>query len=150
MATTKKTTVKKTTAKKTAPKKKVEVPQHIGLVRNDSWLEPFEDAIRGRHDHALWKISQLTKNGKQKLTDFASGHFYFGLHKLAKGWVFREWAPNATEIYLIGDFNNWQENEKFKCKRIEGTGNWELKLSEKAIKHGQALQDESQVEWGRR
>lgn len=47
MATTKKTTVKKTTAKKTAPKKKVEVPQHIGLVRNDSWLEPFEDAIRG-------------------------------------------------------------------------------------------------------
>ena len=79
MATTKKTTVKKTTAKKTAPKKKVEVPQHIGLVRNDSWLEPFEDAIRGRHDHALWKISQLTKNGKQKLTDFASGHFYFGL-----------------------------------------------------------------------
>lgn len=145
MATTKKTTVKKTTAKKTAPKKKVEVPQHIGLVRNDSWLEPFEDAIRGRHDHALWKISQLTKNGKQKLTDFASGHFYFGLHKLAKGWVFREWAPNATEIYLIGDFNNWQENEKFKCKRIEGTGNWELKLSEKAIKHGQLYK--MKVKW---
>ena len=100
-------------------------------------LEPFEGAIRGRHDHALWKIGQLTRNGKQSLSQFASGHLYFGLHKLAKGWVFREWAPNATDIYLIGDFNNWQETEKYRCKRIEGTGNWELKLSEKALKHGQ-------------
>ena len=106
MATTKKTTTakkgapKKAATKKAAPKKvkKVEEPQHIGLVRDDSWLEPFEQAIRGRHDHALWKISQLTKNGKQTLSQFASGHLYFGLHKLAKGWVFREWAPNATDI----------------------------------------------------
>ena len=140
MATTKKPAAKKTAAKKPATKKvvkKVEPQnQHIGLVRNDSWLEPFEDAIRGRHDHALWKISQLTRNGKIKLSDFATGHLYFGLHKLAKGWVFREWAPNATDIYLVGDFNNWTESEKYRCKRIEGTGNWELKLSEKAIKHG--------------
>ena len=34
--------------------------QHIGLVKNDAWLEPFEDAIRGRHEHALWKLNQLT------------------------------------------------------------------------------------------
>ena len=116
MATTKKTTTKKVTTKKA---KKVEEPKHIGLVRDDSWLEPFEQAIRGRHDHALWKIAQLTRNGKKTLSDFASGHLYFGLHKLAKGWVFREWAPNATEIYLVGDFNNWQESDKYKCKRIE-------------------------------
>ena len=99
--------------KKTTPKKIVDQkePEHIGLVRNDGWLEPFEAAIRGRHDHAVWKINQLTQNGKKKLSDFASGHLYFGLHKLAKGWVFREWAPNATDIYLIGDFNNWTENK---------------------------------------
>lgn len=78
MATTKKTAAKETAAKKPAAKKpaakkpavkktvkKVEPQnQHIGLVRDDSWLEPFEDAIRGRHDHALWKIGQLTRNGK--------------------------------------------------------------------------------------
>ena len=125
--------------------KKKQSPEHIGLVRNDSWLEPFEGAIRGRHDHAVWKINQLTKNGKKTLSDFASGHLYFGLHKLAKGWVFREWAPNATDIYLIGDFNNWQENEKYRCKRIAGTGNWELKLSEKALKHGQLYK--MKVKW---
>ena len=109
--------------------------KHIGLVKNDTWLEPFEDAIKGRHEHAVWKINQLTRNGKKSLTEFASGHLYYGLHKMSRGWVFREWAPNATEIYLIGDFNDWQESEKYKLKRIEGTGNWEIKLSEKAIKH---------------
>ena len=51
--------------------------------------------------------------------------------------MFREWAPNATDIYLVGDFNDWQETEKYRCKRIEGTGNWELKLKEKDLKHGQ-------------
>lgn len=136
MATTKKTTKKTATAKKTTAVKRQAAPKHIGLVKNDGYLEPFETAIQGRHGHALWKISQLTKNGKQSLSDFANGYEYFGLHKTTRGWVFREWAPNATAIYLIGDFNNWQEDEKYKAKRIEGTGNWELKLSEKAMKHG--------------
>ena len=67
---------------------------------------------------------------------FANGYEYFGLHKTARGWVFREWAPNATDIYLIGDFNNWQETEKYRAKRVKNTGNWELKLPEKAMKHG--------------
>ena len=121
-AATKKTTTKKVAAKKVVEQKE---PEHIGLVRNDSWLEPFEGAIRGRHDHAVWKINQLTQNGKKTLSDFASGHLYFGLHKLAKGWVFREWAPNATDIYLIGDFNNWQENDKYVASvfRVLVTGN---------------------------
>src|SRR5574344_3016186 len=131
----KKICIRKKAATAAAPKKKE--PAHIGLVKNDSWFEPFEGAIRGRHDHAQWKLEQLTKKGKIKLSDFATGHLYFGLHKTTRGgWVFREWAPNATEIYLIGDFNNWQENEKYKLKRIEGTGNWELKLPAKAMKHG--------------
>ena len=120
-------------------------PKHIGLVQNDSWLEPFEEAIRGRHDHAVWKLNQLTCNGKKSLKDFAAGHLYFGLHKQLRGWVFREWAPNATEIYLIGDFNDWKEDEKYKCKRIEGTGNWELKLRERDLKHGQLYK--MKVKW---
>ena len=92
--------------------------EHIGLVAGDSWLEPYEDAIRGRHDHAAWKISQLTQNGKRTLSDFADGHLYFGLHRTADGWIFREWAPNAVDIHLIGDFNGW------------------LKLPYDALKHG--------------
>ena len=41
------------------------VPQHIGLVKNDPYLEPYENAIRGRHDHAVWKIGQLTNNWQE-------------------------------------------------------------------------------------
>lgn len=85
----KKTTVAKTTAKKPVAKKtavkRTKVPQHIGLVKNDGYLEPYEAAIQGRHDHAVWKINQLTQNGKKTLTDFASGYDYFGLHKTARG-----------------------------------------------------------------
>mgnify|MGYP000984246778 FL=1 len=134
-------------AKDANPTKKVKKPSktttvptpnasRMGLVKNDAYLEPYEDAIRGRHEHYLWKMNQLTGNGRKTLNDFANGHQYYGLHKLSKGWVFREWAPNATEIYLVGDFNDWKETERYRAKRIEGTGNWELRLSEKAISHG--------------
>lgn len=110
--------------------------KQLALIKNDPYLKDYENAIRGRHEHALWKLSMLTNNGKQALTDFANGHKYYGLHKLSRGWVFREWAPNATRLFLVGDFNNWKETEKYEAKRLDAYGNWELKLSEKAIKHG--------------
>ncbi|MBB1538714.1 MAG: alpha amylase C-terminal domain-containing protein [Prevotella sp.] len=110
--------------------------KQIGLVARDKYLEPFEEAIQGRHDHALWKINELTRNGEVSLSDFANGYQYFGLHQLKDGWVFREWAPHATDIFLVGDFNNWTESESYKCNRIAGTGNWELYLPLDAISHG--------------
>ena len=123
------------TTKSPKSAKKPATVKHIGIVKNDPWLEPFEDAIRGRHDHVLYKLNELTNGGKQSLSDFASGHLYFGLHKNSKGWVLREWAPNATEIYLIGDFNGWQEQEEYKMTRIDN-GNWEIKLKASQMHHG--------------
>ena len=102
-------------------------------MKNDEWLSPYEQAIQGRHDHALYKMNELA--GKGTLSDFADGYLYFGLHRTPRQWVLREWAPNATEIYLIGTFNDWKELPEFAFKRIEGTGNWELKLSSKVLKH---------------
>ena len=110
--------------------------KHIGLVKNDGYLEPYEEAIRGRHEHYLWKMSQLTQNGKIALTDFANGYAYYGLHPTPNGWVFREWAPNAERIFLVGDFNEWTETESYQVKRISETGDWELMLPHAALKHG--------------
>lgn len=115
-------------------KQKAKTPARLKIIENDSWLSPFENAINGRHQAVINKVKELT-GGSMKLSDFADGYLYFGLHKEKKEWVFREWAPNATKIYLIGDFNNWEEEENFRLKKIEGTGNWEIKLPLRAIKH---------------
>ncbi|MBO4663895.1 MAG: alpha amylase C-terminal domain-containing protein [Bacteroidaceae bacterium] len=116
--------------------KKASAVKHIGLVKADPWLEPYEPAIVGRHQHAIDKMAELTQGGKQTLSDFASGYLYFGLHRTDKGgWVLREWAPNANEIFVIGDFNGWQEDEKYRMKRIDN-GNWEIKLKPTQMKHG--------------
>ncbi|MBF1627209.1 MAG: 1,4-alpha-glucan-branching enzyme, partial [Prevotella sp.] len=132
-----KKSITKSTPKEVVKKKSKSAPAHIGLVKNDSYLSPYEDIIRGRHEHALWKIKQLTQDGKMTLSDFANGYNYYGLHLTDEGWIFREWAPNATDIYLVGDFNGWKELPSYKCKRIEGTGNWELRLPVHAMEHGQ-------------
>ena len=107
----------------------------LNLIKNDPWLEPFEDAIKGRHQHALDKEAELTNKGKQTLSDFASGYLYFGLHRTADGWVFREWAPNATEIFMVGTFNEWKELKKYSLKRKD-YGVWEIKLPADAMRHG--------------
>ena len=43
----------------------------------------------------------------QKLKDFANGHLFFGFHKVDGGWVYREWAPGAENLFVTGDFCNW-------------------------------------------
>ena len=108
----------------------------LKIIENDPWLTPYTGAIEGRHDHALWRESQLT-GGKMSLKDFASGYLYYGLQRTADGWTFREWAPNATEIFLIGDFSGWEEQERFRLKRINDAGDWELRIPLGMIGHGQ-------------
>jgi 1,4-alpha-glucan branching enzyme len=106
----------------------------LNLIKNDPWLSPYRNAIEGRYNYALEKKRILTGDGKMTLSDFATGYIYFGLHKKEKGWVFREWAPNATKIYLIGTFNDWRREEEYELKPIGG-GVWEINLKEKDIRH---------------
>ncbi|MDH6358572.1 alpha amylase C-terminal domain-containing protein [Parabacteroides sp. PF5-9] len=106
----------------------------LNLIKNDPWLSPYEKAIDGRYEYALNKEQNLTNNGKQSLSDFASGYLYFGLHKQPGGWVFREWAPHATAIYLIGSFNGWEKDETYRMKLHEN-GVWEIQLDEHQLHH---------------
>ena len=106
----------------------------LGIIRHDPWLEPYSEAIKGRHEDAVRKEAELVGKGGN-LVDFANAHQYFGLHKTKTGWVFREWAPNATAIYLIGTFNDWKESDSYKLTSI-GNGTWEITLPKEAMKHG--------------
>lgn len=106
----------------------------LDIVKKDAWLEPFAQIIEGRHNRVLNKIKELT-GGKSTLSDFASGYLYFGLHRTKNGgWVLREWAPNAKDIYIIGDFSEWKELEKYRLKNI-GNGVWEVKLKKDDLHH---------------
>jgi 1,4-alpha-glucan branching enzyme len=104
------------------------------LLRSDSYLKPFSDQIRHRLENIKETEQRLTE-GKKSLSDFASGHEYFGLHFRKGKWVFREWAPNATSIYLIGDMSNWQESKEFALKEINDYGVWEIRLTADKLKH---------------
>lgn len=105
----------------------------LGIVQNDPWLEPFAPNIEKQNNDYLQKKQSLT-NGKVALADFANGYLHFGLHKTDSAWVLREWAPHATEIFLIGTFNNWQRLEAYRMKKTEG-GVWELKVPLARIHH---------------
>lgn len=107
----------------------------LNILKQDPWLQPFAHAIEGRHQHAIDKEKELTGN-KMSLADFATGYLYFGLHKRDSDWVFREWAPHATSICLIGDFNDWKEHPDFQLHPIEH-GIWEITLPKDKIHHGQ-------------
>ena len=106
----------------------------LGLIKNDPWLEPYANAINGRHDFVIRKEKELTANGKTSLSDFADGYLYFGLHKTDKGWVLREWAPNATRIVLVGTFSGWEEKAAYQLKPKKN-GVWELRMKPDAIHH---------------
>lgn len=105
------------------------------LVLNDPFLEPFEEAINGRNLRADAVRSSLLSEG-QRLSDFAQGHHYFGLHLEEGVWRFRDWAPNAKSIHLIGDFNGWQKTEEFSCLPADN-GCWFLELPKDKISHDQ-------------
>lgn len=74
-------------------------------------------------------------NEGQTLVSFANAHNYYGFHHVDGGWYYREWAPNAYQLYLTGDFNNW-DMTSHPLKHV-GDGNWELYLEgDDALKEG--------------
>lgn len=60
------------------------------------------------------------------LNDFANAYDYYGIHHIDGGWVYREWAPSAYQLYLEGDFNGWNQTSH-PLTKLEN-GNWELFL----------------------
>ena len=103
----------------------------LGVVRSDGYLKPYSNIIEKRYKQYLAVKKRISRNGH--LSEFACGHLYFGVHKEGKNIIFLEWAPNATEIYLISDLSDWKPHPDYKFKKIEGTENWEFISKNDAI-----------------
>ena len=99
--------------------------------KKDAWLEPHNQQIIDLNNYITHKSDQIL-SGKS-IEDFSLGHLFFGLHKTDTGWIFREWAPNATKITLLTERGDWQEDEQL--TRLDN-GVWEIKLPASALKQG--------------
>ena len=84
---------------------------------DDDWLKPYQPFLQKRFD--------AFKKKKEELRAYPPDwHEIFGLHRLARSWVFREWLPNATNVWLTATFNNWARNDDCRLQPI-GDGVWE-------------------------
>ncbi len=103
----------------------------IKLVENDPWLEPVAEAVQGRYDRFAYRYDEIVREFGS-LSKFADLHNFLGFtyDSRKKGWYYREWAPAAYELYLIGDFNEWNRTSHPLAKD-EDRGIWEIFLPKK-------------------
>ena len=104
------------------------------IFEHDPYLKPFERDIEQRMLNYKNKKNELLAKG-QTLLDFANGHKYFGFHKAKEGWWYREWAPAADAMYIMGDMNGWDPAGIPMTKKENGV--FEVLLTgENALYHG--------------
>lgn len=102
----------------------------------DPSLEPFAGDLQLRMDKYEAAKALLLKPG-QTLNDFANAHLYFGIHRTDAGWVYREWAPAADEMYFMGDFNGWDRRSCPMTKLENGV--FEVNLPANSLQNGQKI-----------
>ncbi len=105
----------------------------LAIVNKDPWLEPVQQDIFDRYMRYKNRLSEIEMN-YGSLSKFADGYKYFGVNynSKLKGWYYREWAPKAHQLFLTGDFNNWNK-DSHPLKRND-YGVWELFLDEASYK----------------
>ena len=111
------------------------------ILKTHPEIKPYENDIdlrMKRYDEKkkelLKQRGKLPKRGGVKLYDCSDAHLYYGFHKVKDGWVYREWAPAADQLYLTGDFNNWAWTETPLEKK--DNGDWEVFLPGDTIHQG--------------
>ncbi len=61
---------------------------------------------------------------------------YMGVHRIGSNILFRVWAPNAEQVWVVGEFNGWSDDHPM-MKITEG-GIWETTLSGETVLDGQS------------
>jgi 1,4-alpha-glucan branching enzyme len=112
------------------------------LADRDPWLEPYRDVI-GRRNLYYGDLRHQIENQGGLLGPISEGHRYFGINvgykEGERGFWYREWAPGARRVNLVGEFNGW-DRERHPATRDE-YGVWRLFLPWSEV--GQTLVHES-------
>ena len=113
----------------------------LPMVERDPWLQPAEAELVARAQRFLERKHDICR-WSGSLTDYANAHLYFGIHydPSRRGWWFREWLPGAREVFLFGDFNDWERTQFPAEREPDSNGVWSLFLSDEAtdgrLRHG--------------
>jgi 1,4-alpha-glucan branching enzyme len=94
------------------PEQGPSIPDGTGLIKHDPWLGPYADSLRHRYSRYS-RVRREIEAAEGPLTSFAGGYQRFGFTRGAvngqSGTWYREWAPGAASLSLIGEFNGWSE-----------------------------------------
>jgi 1,4-alpha-glucan branching enzyme len=80
---------------------------------------------------AVWNYSLLTEEYIRNFQNgtLYNGYHFFGSHLVnvlnTSGFYFAVWAPNATKVSVVGDFNNWDKKAHPLFVRLDKSGIWE-------------------------
>ena len=92
---------------------------------------PYEELHFIDSRQKVWNYSLFTE---EIITNFQHGtlynaYHYFGNKQLTvlntEGTYFAVWAPNATAVSVVGNFNDWQPGEHPLFVRLDKSGIWE-------------------------
>ena len=93
--------------------------------------QPYEETHFIDTSKKVWNYSLFTEeviNNFQQGTLYNAYHF-FGNKQISvlgtEGTYFAVWAPNATEVSVVGNFNDWKESEHMLFVRLDNSGIWE-------------------------
>ncbi len=105
---------------------------------NDPGLLAFADVISSRRVHSLSLKETIKKINHGSLSSFANYHNFFGLHFEPEkdSWIFREWAPNADEIFIVSDKTLWLKHDDFRLEKRENHV-FAKRFSRKIFSHGE-------------
>ena len=120
------------------------MPDPAALIALDAYLQPFAGQLRQRCDYYRGVLASLASTGGL-LGQVSHGHHYFGFNRAVEhdipGLWYREWAPAATLLSLIGDFNHWHRWADI--MRRDQNGVWSIFLPDS--KYGQTLVHGSRI-----
>ena len=97
----------------------------------DKLTKPYEEQQFIDTSKTVWNYSLFTD---EVIKNFQEGTLYnayafFGNQQITvlgkPGTYFAVWAPNATELSIVGNFNDWKENEHPLYVRLDQSGIWE-------------------------
>ncbi|MBR4994563.1 MAG: alpha amylase C-terminal domain-containing protein [Alistipes sp.] len=111
-----------------------EVKKFLPMVQRDEWLHPVADSVAERHNRYLSRKDAIEQQAGS-LVDYANGYKYFGWQwdDELSGWWFREWLPEAYDVFIFGDFNSWQRTQLRLDKDRNGV--WSIFLPEAMYGH---------------